>query len=220
LEIFSVLKYTFKNFYENLYKLVLLGLFWFIVTFILLLTALLAFSTGWFVILLIPLLFLGPVFLTVLYAVNQLLEYEDLSAKIFYKYFKNNFWKSFFVCAVSILIYTVLIIDLRFFFLRGQENIWQLAFAFLFAYLLIYFSIYQAYLWPLIIIQDDKNLKDIFKNALVISLDNIIFSLFWFLFILLITIFLAVTGLGIPAAFIGIIGTLLLKGSRKMLNKY
>jgi uncharacterized Tic20 family protein len=104
--------------------------------------------------------------------------------------------------------------------LKGQENLWQLAFAFLFAYLLIYFSIYQAYLWALLVIQEDKKLKDIFKNALVISLDNIVFSLFWFLFILVITVFLAGTGIGIPAAFIGIIGTLILKGSKEMLSKY
>jgi hypothetical protein len=95
-----------------------------------------------------------------------------------------------------------------------------LQFAFLFAYLLIYFSIYQAYLWALLVIQEDKKLKDIFKNALVISLDNIVFSLFWFLFILVITVFLAITGIGIPAAFIGIIGTLILKGSKEMLSKY
>lgn len=220
LEIFSVLKYTFKNFYEHLFKLVLLGLAWFIVTFLLLFIALIAVSTGWFIILVIPLLFLGPSFLTALYAANRLLEYKEFSAEILYRHFKRNFWRGVFVYFASIIIYAVFIIDLRFFLLRGQENLWLLAFAFLFAYLLIYFSIYQAYLWSLLVIQEDKNLKDILKNALIISLDNIAFSLFWFLFILLITAFLAVTGIGIPAAFIGIIGTLILKGSKEMLAKY
>jgi hypothetical protein len=128
--------------------------------------------------------------------------------------------RSFFVFFASTSIYVIFIIDLRFFLLKGQENLWMLAFAFLFAYLLIYFSIYQSYLWALLVIQEDKKLKDIFKNALVISLDNILFSLFWFLFIIIITAFLAVTGIGIPAAFIGIIGTLILKGSKDMLSKY
>ncbi len=220
MEIFSVLKYTFKNFYEHLFKFVILGLVWFIVTFLLLLIALVSVSTGWFIMLLIPLFFLGPTFLTALYAVNRLLEYKEFSTIILYKYFKRVFWKSIFMYFASIIVYAVFIIDLRFFLLKGQENLWLLAFAFLFAYLLIYFSIYQAYLWSLLVIQEDKNLKDILKNALIISLDNIAFSLFWFLFILLITLILAVLGIGIPTAFIGIIGTLILKGSKEMLAKY
>jgi hypothetical protein len=220
LEIFSVLKYTFKSFYENLFKLVLLGITWFIISFFLLLIALFAVSTGWFIMLIIPLMFLGPLFLTAIYGCNQLLEYQEFSIKVLFGHFKNNFWRGFFVFFISIIIYAVFIIDFRFFLLKGQENLWLLAFAFLFAYLLIYFTIYQAYLWALLVIQENKSLKDIFKNALIISLDNIIFSLFWFLFILLITTFLAVIGIGIPAAFVGIIGILILKGSKEMLAKY
>lgn len=220
MEIFSVLKYTFKTFYQDLFKLVLLGMLWFILTAILLFTVFFGLSTGWFIILLVPLFTLGPIFLTALFAVNQIIENKEYSLKRVFSYFKERFWRGFFVCFGTIIIYAVFIVDLRFFLIRGQENIWLLAFAFLFAYLIIYFSVYQAYLWSLLIIQDEKSLKEIMKNALILSLDNILFSLFWFLSILIFTFILAATGVGLPTLFLGLIGILILNGTRKMLAKY
>lgn len=220
MEIFSVLKFTFKQFYEDLFKLILLSVVWFLISSVLIFAVFIALTSGWYLLLLLPLLFLGPVFLTALYGSNQILENADLSLKSLFRYFKNNFWKAFFICLLTIILYTIFVVDLRFFLLKGQENIWLLAFAFLFAYLLIYFSIYQAYLWGLLIIQPEKSLKDILKNAVVISLDNILFSLLWFLALFLLTVILFVTGIGLPAGFIGIIGILILKGSKEMLAKY
>jgi len=220
LEIFPVLKYTFKKFYQDLFKLVLLSMAWFILTAVLLFTVFFGLSTGWFIILLVPLFTLGPIFLTALFTINQIIENKEYSLKRVFSYFKERFWRGFFVCFATLIIYAVFIVDLRFFLIKGQENLWLLAFAFLFAYLIIYFSVYQAYLWALLIIQDDKSLKDIMKNALILSLDNILFSLFWFLSLLIITMILAATGVGLPTLFMGLIGILILKGSREMLSKY
>lgn len=220
MEIFSILKFTFKSFYEDLFKLVLLSVGWFIISSILLFSVFIGLSSGWYLILLLPLFFLGPVFLTALYGTNEILENGTVAFKSIFSHFKNNFWRGFLVFLITVILYTIFIVDLRFFLLKGQENIWLLAFAFLFAYLLIYFSIYQAYLWGLLIIQSDKSLKNIFKNAVIISLDNVIFSLLWFLAIFLLSIILFVTGIGLPAGFIGIIGILILKGCREMLAKY
>ena len=66
----------------------------------------------------------------------------------------------------------------------------------------------------------NKSLKDIFKNAVILSLDNIIFSLLWFLSIFLLTVILFVIGIGLPAGFIGIIGLLIILGTKEMLAKY
>ena len=123
MEIFSVLKYSFKKFYEHLFKLFILGISWFILTSLLLFTVFVSISTGWYLILPIPLLLLGPLFLTALYGVNQLLEYRDFSLKVLFKYFKNNFWRGFLVCIFSIVIYLILLFDLRFFLIQGQQNI-------------------------------------------------------------------------------------------------
>jgi hypothetical protein len=220
LEIFSILKSTFKNFYEDLFKLVLLSVAWFVVSSVLLFAVFIGLTSGWYLILLLPLVFLGPVFLTSLYGANQILEEGRVAFKSLFSYFKNNFWRGFLVFLASVILYAIFIVDLRFFLLKGQENIWLLAFAFLFAYLLIYFSIYQAYLWGLLIIQGDRPLKDILKNAVIISLDNVIFSLLWFLAIFLLTVILLVIGIGLPAGFIGIIGLLIILGTKEMLAKY
>jgi hypothetical protein len=220
LEIFSILKSTFKDFYEDLFKLVLLSVAWFIISSVLLFAVFIGLTSGWYLIILLPLLFLGPVFLTSLYGANQILEEGRVAFKSLMSYFKNNFWRGFLVFLASVILYAIFIVDLRFFLLKGQENIWLLAFAFLFAYLLIYFSIYQAYLWGLLIIQGDRPLKDILKNAVIISLDNIIFSLLWFLAIFLLTVILFVIGIGLPAGFIGIIGLLIILGTKEMLAKY
>ena len=211
---------TFKDFYEDLFKQVLLSLAWFVINSILLFTIFLGLTSGWYLIIIFPLFFIGPVFLTSLYGTNEISKNGKVAIKSLFIYFKNNFWRGFSVFIISIILYAIFIVDLRFFLIRGQENIWLLGFAFLFAYLLIYFSIYQAYLWGLLIIQGDKSLKEIFKNAVVISLDNILFSLLWFLAIFLLTTVLFVIGIGIPAAFIGIVGLLIIQGSRAMLIKY
>lgn len=220
MEIFSILKSTFKDFYEDLFKLVLLSVAWFLVSSVLLFAVFIGLTSGWYLIILLPLIFLGPVFLTSLYGANQILEEGRVAFKALFKYFKENFWRGFLVFLISVILYAIFIVDLRFFLLQGQENIWLLAFAFLFAYLLIYFSIYQAYLWGLLIIQGDRPLKDIFKNAVILSLDNIIFSLLWFLAIFLLTIILFVIGIGLPAGFIGIIGLLIIKGTKEILANY
>ncbi len=220
LEIFSILKSTFKDFYEELFKLVLLSVAWFIISSVLLFAVFIGLTSGWYLIILLPLVFLGPVFLTSLYGANEILEEGRVAFKSLFSYFKNNFWRGFLVFLISVILYGIFIVDLRFFLLKGQENIWLLAFAFLFAYLLIYFSIYQAYLWGLLIIQGDRPLKDIFKNAVILSLDNIIFSLLWFLAIFLLTVILFVIGIGLPAGFIGIVGLLIILGTKEMLAKY
>lgn len=220
MELFSVLKSTFIKFYEELFKLILLSIAWFISSSILLLTIFISLNSKWYLILLVPLFFGGPIFLTALYGVNEISKVGKVSCELLFLYFKNNFWRGFLVFITSSILYFILLVDLRFFLIKGQANLWFLALAFLFAYLLIYFSIYQVYLWGLMIIQSDKKLKDIFKNAAIISLDNIVFSLLWFLAIFLITVILAVTGIGIPAAFIGLIGLLIIQGTQAVLDKY
>ena len=220
MEIFSILKSTFKDFYEDLFKQVLLSIAWFSISTILLFSVFIGLTSGWYLIILLPLFFFGPVLLTSLYGVNEILKEGKVAFKSLFTYFKEKFWRGFLVFLISIILYAIFLIDLRFFLIKGQENLWLLAFAFLFAYLLIYFSIYQAYLWGLLIIQEDRSLKDILKNAVILSLDNIIFSLLWFLAILLITVILFVTGIGLPSGFIGIIGLLIIQGTKAMLAKY
>ncbi|MFP4198593.1 MAG: hypothetical protein ACLFSO_03245 [Halanaerobium sp.] len=220
MEIFSILKSTFKDFYEDLFKLVLLSLGWFFISSVLLFAVFIGLTSGWYLVLLLPLIFLGPVFLTSLYGANEILEEGKVAFKSLFSYFKSNFWRGFLVFLISVILYAIFIVDLRFFLLKGQENIWLLAFAFLFAYLIIYFSIYQVYLWGLLIVQGDKSLKNIFKNAVILSLDNIVFSLLWFLAIFLLTVILFVIGIGLPAGYIGIVGLLIIKGTKEILANY
>ncbi|SFL60186.1 hypothetical protein [Halanaerobium salsuginis] len=220
MEIFSVLKFTFKKYYEHLFKLVFVGLSWFILTSILLFVGFFALSTGAYPFLILPIVLIGPLLLTGLEAVHLVINQESAGFKKLISYFKSKFWRGFLVFLVTALIYLIFIVDLRFFLVRGQENTWLLAFAFLFAYLVIYFSIYQAYLWGLLIVQSEQSIKNILKNALVISLDNLLFSLLWLLALVILAGLLIVTGIGLPLAFMGILGILLIKGCQEMLAKY
>ena len=220
MEILSVLKSTFKDYYEDLFKLILLSLAWFILSSVLLFFVVIGLTSGWYLIILLPLVFLGPIFLTALYGTNQVLVEREIAFKKLWSHFKNNFLRAFITFLITVILYLIFAVDLRFFLIRGQDNLWFLALGFLFAYLLIYFSIYQAYLWGLLILQEDRSLKDIFKNAVILSLDNVIFSLLWFLSILLLSALLIVTGVGLPVGFLGIVGVLILKGTKEILAKY
>ncbi len=218
--IFSILKSTFKAFYEDLFKFVLLSTAWFVSSFILLFFIFIAFNSGWYILLLLPVIFLGPLFLTSLYGADQIIKEGRVALKSLFLYFKTNFWRALSAFLFTFVLYLIFIIDLRFFLIKGQENVWFLAFAFLFAYLLIYFSIYQIYFWGLLIIQSDRSFKTILRSAMVLSLDNIIYSLILFLAVFLLTLFLTMIGVGLPAGFIGIIGVLIIKGTQEIIAKY
>jgi uncharacterized membrane protein YesL len=148
------------------------------------------------------------------------MEEGRIAFKSIFSYFKNEFWRGFLAFLFSLILYIIFAVDLRFFLIRGQDNIWLLAFAFLFAYFLIYFTIYQIYFWGLLIIQKESSFKEILKNALVLSLDNIIFSLLLFLVVFVLTAILTVIGIGLPAGFIGIIGLLIIHSTKAILAKY
>jgi len=90
LEIFSILKSTFKDFYENLFKFVLLSTAWFIGSFLLLFFVLIALNSGLYLLLLIPVIFLGPLFLTSLYGADQIMEEGRIAFKSIFSYFKNE----------------------------------------------------------------------------------------------------------------------------------
>lgn len=220
MEIFWLLKTTFRDFYQDLFKLVLLSTAWFTITSFLLFLIFIALNSGLYLLLIFPFLFLAPIFLTALFGADKIVKKGELKLKSLFTDFKDNFFRALISFIFTAVLYLIFIIDLRFFLLKGQNNVWLLAFAFLFAYLIIYFSIYQAYLWALLVIQADRSLKTVFKNAVILSLDNIIFSLFWFLSLFLLTVLLFITGIGIPAGFIGIIGILILKGAAEMTAKY
>ena len=220
MKIFSILKSTFKAFYEDLFKFVLLSTAWFVSSFILLFFVLFAFNSGWYILLSIPVIFLGPIFLTSLYGADQIMKEGSVAFKSLFSHLKNNFWRAFSAFSFSLILYIIFAVDLYFFLIKGQENILLLAFAFLFAYLLIYFSIYQIYFWGLLIVQADRSFKRVLKSALVLSLDNIIYSLILFLAIFLLTMILTVIGIGLPAGFIGIIGILIIQGTKEILAKY
>ncbi|MGM0602938.1 MAG: hypothetical protein ACQESS_06445 [Bacillota bacterium] len=220
MQIWQLLKVSFKQFYNNLFRSVLLSLFWFFPIFLLIVIALTGISSGWILPAVLPILLLGPFTLSFLNEVKQLSEKGTFSIKNIFIYFKEKFWRGLFAFLTAVAGYSVLIIDLMFFFKRSSGKLLYTALSFLFLYLIVYYTIYQAYVWGLLIVQPDKKLRTVLKNALIISIDNIFFSLLFFAALFLITLILVLLGVGIPSVFMGFVGLFIINVSSRMLNQY
>jgi len=199
---------------------VLLSLCWFFPVFLLAAAALTGISAGWIPPSVLAFLLVGPYTLSFLNEVKELSEKGIFSIKNILIYFRKNFWRGLLAFLTAAAGYAVLIIDLLFFFRRGSCNLLYMALSFLILYITIYFTIYQAYVWGLLIIQPDKKMRTVLKNALIISIDNIFFSLLFFAVLIFITLILFLLGVGIPSVFMGFVGLIIINVSSRMLNQY
>ena len=220
MQIWQILKDSFKQFYNNLLRSVLLSLCWFFPVFLLAAAALTGISAGWILPSVLAFLLVGPYTLSFLNEVKELSEKGIFSIKNILIYFRENFWRGLLAFLTAAAGYAVLIIDLLFFFRRGSGNLLYMALSFLILYITIYFTIYQAYVWGLLIIQPDKKMRTVLKNALIISIDNIFFSLLFFAVLIFITLILFLLGVGIPSVFMGFVGLIIINVSSRMLNQY
>ncbi len=218
--IWTVVKNSAKSYYENLFRMLLLSLLWFVPSFLLIVVGLGGILSAWLLPAILPTIFLGPLFIALLESANQLKNNSDFSFKIFFIKFKTKFWRGLKAFLFSALIYIILIFDMRFFYLKGRDSLLYMVLAFLFVYLFIYFSIQQLYFWGLLILEPEQGISKTIKYSFVISLDNFLFSLGWFLAIFVITLILTLTGFGLLLIFPPLIGLLIINGTKIISEKY
>lgn len=218
--IWQIIKKSFKQLYEHLFLLVLIDIIWFFMVALVLFVGYSGLMANWYLPLIVPLVLLGPVFLSGLHISRRVISRKDFKVTDLFIDLKKYFKRGLLGFLFSAVIYLVLFVDLFFFFRRGTDNVFTLVLAVILLYIIIFFSIMQLYYWGLLTVQSQTGIKIIIKRSFLLTLDNIIFSLLWLLLVLLLSVILTVTGLGLPLLFMGLMGLVVINGTCFILKKY
>lgn len=181
----NVIKETFIKFYEYLFQLVTVNLISFGI--LLLPFSLLTISSVYFVLFLSIFIFVilaGPVILAGIGYINKIFNREDRGIRDFLIGIKENFLKGIFTFFFTIITYFVILIDI-YFFMQFSENFLMMVIGIMFFYMLVFFTLFQFYFWPLRAMGESK-FSGTVKKAFLLVMDNFLPSLLILLFTVLI----------------------------------
>ncbi|MCF8002201.1 MAG: hypothetical protein K9K76_10130, partial [Halanaerobiales bacterium] len=193
---------------------------WFILTTISLFFGYIGLITGFYYLLIIPLIFLGPLLIAGLEISHDYLKTNNFIIKSYFSYIFKSFKRGFLGFLLTFLVYLVLFTDLVYFLRKGVDSIFMLILAVLVLYIIIFFSMLQAFFWGFLVLDKENKIRNVFKNAFLVTLDNIVFSFIWFLIVLIISSVLIFTGFGMALLLLNFLSLMILNASIEMGSEY
>lgn len=215
----NIIKEIFIKFYEYLFQLVTINLFSFLI--LLLPFSLLGISSVYFVLFLsifISAILAGPVILSGMDYINKTFNREDTSIKGFFIGIKDNFLKGLTTFLFTIVTYLVILLDI-YFFMQRSDNFLMMVIGIMFFYILIFFSLFQFYFWPLRVMKELR-FFDAVKQAFLLVMDNFLVTFLLFIFILIIIIISLYVPFIMPFFFITFLSLTSVILTRTILEKY
>jgi len=219
-EIWKVLKKSTAGTYRKLFKFVILNIIWFLLSLLVIFVGYFGLSTQIYILLAIPIIFLGPFFMAGLETGIDFINLNDFRVKKYFVYIIKNFKRAFLGFLLSFFIYSLLILDLVFFLKKGTDSLFMLILAVLILYILIFFSMMQCYYWGFLVLDKEKKIRYILKNSLILTIDNVIFSLLWLIIVLIITLILILTGFGMVILLMNFLVLMILYGTIQIASNY
>jgi len=219
-EIWKVLKKSTAGTYRKLFKFVILNIIWFLLSLLVIFVGYFGLSTQIYILLAIPIIFLGPFFMAGLETGIDFINLNDFRVKKYFVYIIKNFKRASLGFLLSFFIYSLLILDLVFFLKKGTDSLFMLILAVLILYILIFFSMMQCYYWGFLVLDKEKKIRYILKNSLILTIDNVIFSLLWLIIVLIITLILILTGFGMVILLMNFLVLMILYGTIQIASNY
>ncbi|MFW5976831.1 MAG: hypothetical protein ACOCQS_02680 [Bacillota bacterium] len=225
-DIWNITKKSFSQFYNNLILFIIINLAWFILILILNFIGFYGVYNKIFITIIFFLLPLGPLLVTGLYIVNEIKESREIGWRKIVDFTKGNFKKGIYSFLIMVLLYSVLIIDIYYFFNKFivmDPGIWSyllMILNFIIIYILVFFSLMQLYFWGLMIYQNKEGIIILFKKAFLLTMDNLLFSFLWLLLVLISLIIFVFTGFGLLFFFPTFISLIILNGTELILGRY
>jgi hypothetical protein len=170
--------------------------------------------------LIIPLIFIGPIFMGGIMIGIDYLDYKDFSIKNYFLYIKDNFKRGLLGFLLTFFIYLLLIADLIFFLRKGTDSLFMLVLAVLILYILIFFSMMQCYFWGFLSLDKQKKIRHVMKNSFLLTVDNVVFSFLWFLIVFIISVVLILTGFGMAVLLMNFLVLMILNGTITISSDY
>mgnify|MGYP006274314617 CR=1 FL=1 len=217
--IMEMIKRSFRQFYDHIFKLGGVSLLWFLIVAPLSYVGVVGLFLKMPIPFLINLVFVGPLTIGAFYMTNLVIKRREVTIKAFFKGFsdKKYFLKGMFSYWLSLFIAIVLGFDLIFF--MNMTGVFKYITG-LWIYLIIFFVVSQFYFWSLLVETEDGIFKS-FKKSLLLVLDNPLYSLVLFLAFLLIMVVGVVTvGVGLAITLIGITSIMANNATYNLLVKY
>ena len=200
----QILKKSCKDFYDHLFFLAAISLLWFFLVGPLLYMGIAGLFLKQVIPIFLNLLLVGPLTLAVFVVTYRLIIHQEVQLRDLFRAFFAKFWRGMVAYWLSLTVFVILVVDLLFFINFDNKILFYLSGIWI--YLLIFFLISQFYFWSLLA-QLDDSLWQLFKMSLLITLDNLLFSLGIFLsFLLLLALGVVTAGIVLAVGFIGFLG--------------
>lgn len=210
---FKIIKETFVEFYEYLFKMILLSLGWFIlVVFPLMSVFSIEFLWGKIVLAVFSLLISGPVILAGLEFVDRLLSRDDPGIKDFFIGIRNYLKRGILAFFFTGIIYLILFFDIRY-FTSNSENWLMLVIAIFMVYVTTFFSMMMIYFWGLLVKLKEEKFWQIFKYSFFLTMGNILVTGLLLLFIVIFTVIMFIFMIAAPAIYFSIVALIIIKGT-------
>lgn len=220
MKIWQVLKKSTAQAYDKLFKFAIINLIWFILTTLSLFFGYIGLITGFYYLLIIPLIFLGPLLIAGLEISHDYLKTNNFIIKSYFGYIFKNFKRGFLGFLLTFIVYLVLFTDLVYFLRKGVDSLFMLILAVLVLYIIIFFSMLQAFFWGFLTLDKEKKIRHLFKNAFLVTVDNIVFSFIWFLIVLIISLVLIFTGFGMALLLLNFLSLMILNATIEIGSGY
>ncbi len=220
MKIWQVLKNSTSQTYDKLFKFAILNIIWFLLSTLVVFIGYSGLIIQFYYLLVVPIIFLGPLFMAGLMNGISYIQYNDFEIKKYFFYIKENFKRGLLGFLLTFFVYALLIIDLVFFLRKGTNSLFMLVLAVLVLYILIFFSMMQCYFWGFLALDRDKKIRHVLKNSFLVTIDNVVFSFLWFLIVFIIAVILIVTGFGMAVLLMNFLTLMMLNGTIAVSSEY
>lgn len=219
--IIEVLKTSFKRFYQDSFYLVLINLIWSFIMGFLLVLSYGAVQSGLLILLIIPMIFSGPLLLAGFQVADHSFQKKSINIPDFFKFFKSKFRRGVKAFVFSGLVYVVFLIDLYILpeMLEADNILLEMLFVVV-LFLFFVFSIMQLYFWPLLVIFEERSIYELVKQSFALCFAKVFFSIIWLAIFVFVFGFLVYIRVGIPPFFITLPALYLISGTRLVLGEY
>ena len=112
------------------------------------------------------------------YFTRHIVQEEILHFSFFWEGLRMFWRKATYIFLISLGIAGILLVNIGFYFDRGQENVIFTGVAVFIAWVTVVWVMMQPYMLPMLIEQEDKRILIVLRNSLLLAVDNIVLSIF------------------------------------------
>ena len=185
---FAITWTSIKDVYDELYRIIGMNLMWFAVSAVMFVVINVIIAVIWgesiiasFAIGVTGLILVigpNPAAAGLHYFTRHIVKDEILHFSFFWEGLRMFWRKATYIFLISLGVAGILLVNMGFYFDRGQENVIFTGVAVFIGWVTVVWLMMQPYMLPMLIEQEDKRILIVLRNSLLLALDNIILSIF------------------------------------------